>query len=170
MELFVTWALAFAVLVLIILLGKSYQTNKELVKENDCRKENYKLIKEENLLLKNIVKILNNRCLDIITPLDKKSLPFLVTDIKGIVTAEDGDIQNLDYTSIRFKQTQDGVLIYLNGAMIPFDGDISLSPKVLQNVDKMEALRRLYYVFDKKDVSIQYSIQTLRTILDQLNK
>lgn len=170
MELFVTWTLAFAVIILVILLGKSYQTNKELVKNNDCRKENYKLLQEESYIIKSILLKVNKICMDSTKPIDRKTIPILALQSVYYTHKENGNIEGLDLTSIRFKNTQDGVLVYLNGAMVPFIGDIICSPIELQNIDKIEALYRLSTIFDRKDNNIKFTIQALHTILDNLNK
>ena len=170
MELFVTWALAFAVVFLVTALTLGHKSNLKLEKENECKKENYKLLQEKTHLIENIALKLNDICLSTTKPIDRKSISILAIEDKSFTTDENDNIIGLNLTAIRFKNTQEGVLVYLNGAMAPFDGDVICSPIELQNVDKIDCLYTLPTIFNKKDSNIKFTIHSLRSILNNLNK
>ena len=100
-----------------------------------------------------------------IFPMNINYIPFKVIDLDK---TEGGDTkETIELTSIRFKQVEDMVLIYLNGAMKPYDGEIFLNYNNTLTSTDFITIRNLCTTLQSKQLTGVNIVETLKHINSQ---
>jgi len=110
---------ATLLIILVILLFVYRQKNNKLLAELKAEKEKYIELNTEAKLLRTILIKYSFMIKQHLSPLKRDTMPFKI--IKEI------DMPLVDLVSIRFKKVKDTVLVYINGAMIPYPGTIKFN-------------------------------------------
>ena len=97
-----------------------------------------------------------------IFPMNSNYIPFKVINLDK---TEGGDTkETIELTSIRFKQVEDMVLIYLNGAMKPYDGNILLNYNNTLTDNDFINVRNLRSLLQSKQLTGVNIIESLKQI------
>lgn len=110
---------AILLIILVILLFICKTENTRLLTELQIIKEKHKMLDQETVLLGLILAKLSFMVKINLMPLTKDTMPVKVMELDGSVMS--------DVTAIRFKKVNDNVLIFVNGAMVPYTGEIKLN-------------------------------------------
>jgi hypothetical protein len=132
--------LAVIIIVLAAIATKYYLENQNFRQYIESTAITHKELSENRLHLFLLTKKLGGIIIANYEALKKDKLPFkALNEITG---------EALELTAIRFKKTEKEVLIYINGAMVPFIGDIKLNhedwitPSQLLNIVRLTSTLR----------------------------
>ena len=152
-------------IILFIIVIIFYLRNKKLAFRIKSNKALYSATKEENIQLALILVNLTNLVNTSIFPMNINYIPFKVIDLDK---TEGGDTkETIELTSIRFKQVEDMVLIYLNGAMKPYDGEIILNYNNTLTSTDFITIKNLRATLQSKQLTGVNIVETLKHINSQ---
>ena len=149
-------------IILFIIVVIFYLRNRKLTFRIKSNKALYLATKEENIQLALILVNLTNLVNTSISPMNINYIPFKVIDLDK--TEGEGTKETIELTSIRFKQVEDMVLIYLNGAMKPYDGNILLNYNNTLTDNDFINVRNLRSLLQSKQLTGVNIIESLKQI------
>lgn len=153
---------AILLLILLNLLFNYKNKIRYLRNQVSIQKEKHEALKEETILLGLILTRLSVTVKNSIEPLKRNSLPFTVEDTT--------DIGLDDLTSIRLKKVKEEVLVYLNGAMIPYKGKIKINILNGFNSNNVKDLDSIIETMHKKKFTGINIVENLKEINKNLNR
>jgi hypothetical protein len=155
-------SIIIAVILLILLTYKWYRNSKDinlLRTKLNIEIQKYELAKEENTLLALILMNLSSMVRRNLSTLDLNKLPFTLVDVTD----------DTKLTSIRFKEINDVVLVYINGAMLPYTGKIKYNLTNTFTPEVHQVLIEIINILHYKKTTGNSIITYLTTINNKLN-
>lgn len=146
---------------LVILLFMYRKLNNDLLAELKTGKEKHEALKEEAVLLGLILGRVSILIRNNLAPLPKHKMPFT---IKGI-----NDTYYSELTSLRFKKVENEVLVFINGAMVPYIGEIKLNHANFFTNTNLNDIDDIINILNKKKYGGNNILKDLKQINQNLN-